>query len=115
MGIIPKKAIEQFLDRPRDDLRDWKNLSDEELDGLMETLPVMPPIWYTLRKEQKVCFLIGAMRRRAAFWVDTGMGKTLLTIALARYFRRLDVVDTVLVLVPYKIVKDSWEREIQKW
>jgi SNF2 family DNA or RNA helicase len=43
------------------------------------------------------------------------MGKTLLTIALTRYFRRLDVVDSVLVLVPYKINKDEWEREIQKW
>jgi hypothetical protein len=115
MGIIPKRAIEKFLDRERDDLRDWKKLDDAELDALMCTLPVMPPIWYTLRLEQKVCFLIGAMRRRAAFWVDTGMGKTLLTIALTRYFRRLDVVDTVLVLVPYKIVKDSWEKEIQKW
>lgn len=115
MGIIQKKAIRAFLDRERDDLRDWKKLSDEELDALMCTLPTMPPIWYTLRREQKACFLIGAMRRRAAFWLDTGMGKTLLTIALTRYFRRLDVVDSVLVLVPYKINKDEWEREIKKW
>lgn len=123
--MIRKKAIQQFLDRARRDLRWWKDLSDAELDDRMWRLPVAPPIWYKLRREQKVCFLIGAKYGRFAFWLDTGLGKTLLTIALVKYFRR-DVTllnrakeghgefKAVLVLVPNKINKDEWEREIRK-
>lgn len=115
MGIILKKSVERFLSRERGDLRAWKQFTDDELDELMSQLPVAPPIWYTLRKEQKIALLIGADHRRAAFWYDTGMGKSLITIALTRYFRRADIVDSVLVLVPHKINKNEWEREVQKW
>lgn len=112
--MIRKRAVEDFLARPRRDMRSWKKFDDAWLDELMWRLPVAPPIWYKLRREQKVCFLIGAHYERFAFWLDTGLGKTLLTIALTSYFRRAGDFETALILVPNKINKDEWEREIQK-
>lgn len=110
---IPKAAIRAFLNRPRKDWRYMKSLSDAELDRLCDKLPVQPPIWWKLHRHQKVCFLLGAWLKGFAFHLDTGMGKSLLSIALARYFRKLHESYHNLILVPYKINKDEWEEQIQ--
>lgn len=45
---------------------------------------------------------------------NTGTGKTLLSIALHRYFWALEQVNTTLVLVPNEINKWEWADQIQK-
>ncbi len=112
--IIPKTAIKAFLKRPLRDCNTYKSLSETQLDKRMERLPVKPPIWFRLRHHQQVSFLLGAELKRAYLALDTGTGKTLLSIALTRYFRKLGVVKCVLVLVPTKGVKYEWAREITK-
>lgn len=89
MGIIAHSAKQAFLNRPRIDFREYKNLTEEQLEERMLKLPVRPPIFYKLTYLQKVCFIIGAETRRFMYLNDTGTGKSLLSIALARYFRRL--------------------------
>jgi hypothetical protein len=45
MGIIIKKARDAFLNRERRDYREYKKLTDEQLEERMLKLPVKPPIY----------------------------------------------------------------------
>jgi SNF2 family DNA or RNA helicase len=112
--MIPKSAIKKYLARPRLDYSTWKKLPGEEIRKRMRALPVRPPIWNKLKKHQRVMLLIGAQQPRFLFLADTGAGKTLLSIALARYFRRAGTVKSVLVLVPRRVNKYAWMKEIKK-
>lgn len=114
MGVITKKAREAFLNRPRSDYRSYKKLTIDQLEAKMKSLPAKPPIWYKLDLVQRICFIIGATTFRFVWLLDTGMGKSLLSIALIRYFRRLGLIKHALILVPNKINKTEWEAELQK-
>ena len=112
--MISKHAVREFLQRNRADYRQWKKLSLRELRSRKDRLPVRPPIWKKLRRHQKVCFLIGAETGRFGYFLDTGTGKTLIAIALVRYFRRLGKIRRVLVLVPNKLNTGEWVDEVRK-
>lgn len=114
MGVIPKSAIRKFMERKRASFERWKKLKLNDLNAKMRALPHRPPIWKKLRKEQRVCLLIGAAVKRFAFFLDTGIGKSLLSIALARYLKRAGVAKRFLVLVPNNVNLYEWEDEIQK-
>lgn len=114
-ALSPRKRIVQaFIDRPRRDYSTYTQKSLRWLQDRMEALPVRPPIWKRLRKEQRVGFIAGVEAKKFCFWYDMGMGKTILAIALARYFRRAGVVRRVLVLIPNKVNKYEWANEIKK-
>lgn len=112
--MIPRAAVKAFLARPRDDLRKYKKLRDSELVRRMRELPIQPPVWWKLLRDQRVLFLACVMYRRFAVWADTGIGKTLLSMALARYFRAAGVARRFLVLVPNKINLGEWAAEREK-
>lgn len=109
--MIPSSAVKEFLRAPRDDLRWLTSLSDEELEEVVAALPVRPPIWDKLQRDQRVYFVAGAVYRRLGAWADTGIGKTLLSIALARYFSAAGRAHRHLVLVPSNINLAEWEAE----
>jgi SNF2 family DNA or RNA helicase len=111
---VTKAAVRAFLAKPRRDLRKLKDLTEDRLQDRADALPFKPPLFKRLRFEQKVCFLIGAKYRYAGFLLDTGMGKTLLSLALIRYFSAAGKVKCVLVLVPNRTNKTEWVREINK-
>lgn len=112
--MIPSFVVRRFLARELRDFRRWKKFSEHKLDRLKESLPAKPPIWNKLRIEQKVCFIIGAREKRFLFFLDTGVGKTLLSIALARYFKRAGVGKRFLVLVPNTVNCDEWELQVDE-
>ena len=112
--MIPKRGIREFLARPLKDFSKYKDFTDKELQRRCDLLPVRPPIWKKLLRHQKVCFIAGAETGRFAYWCDTGTGKTCLSIALILYFAKLKRNKRVIVLVPNKINKAEWAREIQK-
>lgn len=112
--MIPLKSRNEFLARQRRDYREYKKLTDAQLEQKMLALPVKPPIYYKLTHLQKVCFIIGAETLRFCFFNDTGTGKSLLAIALIRYFRRLGILKHALILVPNLPNKFEWQDEIQK-
>lgn len=114
MGVIPKAVIKKFLERERLDFRRWKKYKYNKLNALMENLPVRPPIWKKLRKHQRVCLLLGARYGSWAFFLDTGCGKSLLSIAMARYFKKAKIGKRYLVLVPNRINMYEWKDEIEK-
>lgn len=116
--MIAGKAIRQFLARERADYRRYKKMSLRELREERDQLrPRITPVpyWKKLRKEQRVCLLLGIKQRGFAFFLDTGMGKTLLSIALGAWFRVAEGDKHWLVLVPNKINKAEWSRELTKW
>lgn len=112
--MIPQAAIDKFIERPRNDYRTYKDLSPKQLDKLEAKLPQPIPFWEKLRLHQKVCSIIGAKNPRCAMWLDTGCGKTLLSIVLIRYLRRTGALKHALVLVPRRVNKSEWAREIKK-
>jgi hypothetical protein len=111
IGLISRSAIRKFERRQRDSWGRYLEYSENKLNSLMERLPVQPPIWWKLTKRQKALFLIGAKLKRFAFFADTGEGKTLLSIALMRYFKKLDESRCNLVLVPNLSNKWEWATE----
>jgi len=112
--MILKSVVKKFIERERRDFRVYKDFSDAKLLRRRDRLPVRPPIWNKLQRHQKVCLLIGAETKRFLFFNDTGTGKTLLCIALARYFQKAGIAARMLVLVPNRSNRDEWELEIQK-
>jgi superfamily II DNA or RNA helicase len=114
MAVISLSARKAYLARARQDYREYKKLTKEQLEERMLKLPVKPPIWYKLTHLQKVCFIIGAETQRFCYFNDLGTGKSLLAIALIRYFRRLQILKHVLVLVPNRINKNEWRYELKK-
>ena len=114
MGIIALKSRKAFLARQRRDFREYKKLTDEQLEARMLKLPVQPPIFYKLTHLQKVCFIIGVETQRFCFFNDLGTGKSLLAIALVRYFRRLGILQRALILIPNRINKNEWYYELMK-
>ncbi len=115
MGVIPKVAVRKFLARERGDFRKWKKYRLNKLNAIMRAkLPVRPPIWKKLRQHQRVCLLLGALHGSWAFFLDTGCGKTLLSIALARYYKKAKIAKSFLVLVPNRINMFEWADEIEK-
>lgn len=114
--MITKKAVRTFLAAPRNDVRGYKKLTEPQLEQLRKrlTLPAWSPLWPKLRLHQKICFYLGIKYHRFAFHLDTGCGKTLLSIALARMLRKLRVAHHFIVLVPNNINLYEWEQEILK-
>ena len=112
--MIPRAAIRAFLNKARDDFRAYKKLSNAKLNKRVQSLPVKPPVWKKLQYDQRVLFLAVVATRQFAVWADTGIGKTLLSMALARYFRRAGVAHRFLVLVPNKVNLGEWAAEREK-
>lgn len=112
--MILKSAVRAFLSKPRDDLRKYKELTDGQLRRMRRGFPVKPPIWKKLNRDQRILFVVAVKFRKIACWADTGIGKTLLSMSLARYFRRAGVARRFLVLVPNKINLAEWEAERDK-
>lgn len=84
------------------------------MESAVAALPERPPIWNKLRRHQRTGFLAGVELRKIALHYEMGMGKTLLSIALARYFRRAGVARQFLVLVPMRVNKDEWVEQVVK-
>lgn len=112
--MIPRSSIREFLERPRADYSRWIRMSQQEIRRKLRALPGRPPIWKKLRLEQKICLLAGVKTGRFAFFLDTGIGKTLLSVALIRYFKRYGLGRRYLVLVPNRANVTEWELEILK-
>ncbi len=112
--MILKQAIRDFLERARDDWSWYKDLDDTRLNARRDKLPVDPPIWNKLYQHQKQGLLLGIRLKKLAYWLSTGTGKTLLSLALLRYFQEKATLTRALVLVPNLTNKEEWAREIEK-
>lgn len=112
--MIPKQAIKAYLNKPRNDWSWYKDLDNALLEQRRARLPVDPPIWRTLKRHQKQGLLLGIRLKKLAYWFSTGTGKTLMSLALLRYFEAKGALNRALVLVPNLSNKEEWAREIDK-
>lgn len=112
--MIPKASVRKFIERKRHDFRPYKKLTHAQCDAVVAQFPIKPPIWGRLRLHQKICFIIGVQEKRFGFWLDLGMGKTYLSVALLRYFRKLGVSKRNLFLVPRKVNKFEIAADIRE-
>lgn len=109
--LISPRAVKAFHERPHRDYSRWKDISQRELTTRRDKLEIRPPVWSALRRDQQVCLTIGARLKRFAYFNETGTGKTFLSIALMRYFRKTGETKRNFILVPNKINKYEWLEE----
>jgi len=112
--LIGTRHVKAFLEKPRHDFRQAKAWTAVDIQNYLHALPAQPPIWNKLHQDQKICLLLGAQMQHFAFFNDTGTGKTLLSIALARYFEEAKIGKRFFVLVQRRVNKWEWAREIRK-
>jgi SNF2 family DNA or RNA helicase len=102
LTIAAKKFITQF----RRDLRTYKKKTPEQLLAL---LPRKPFLWDKLKLHQKVAVVLGIKYEGLGIWMEPGLGKSLTSIVLVKYFKT-----KAIVLVPYETLLSEWKREIIK-
>ena len=70
---------------------------------------------YVPKPHQQIALEFLRKHKRAALFLDMGLGKTVVT--LTRIQELLDdyAVEKVLVIAPKRVAEDTWTREVQKW
>ncbi|MCI0550997.1 MAG: DEAD/DEAH box helicase [Anaerolineae bacterium] len=116
--MITSRLVKKFLAQPRRDLRPLKKWTNKQLDEWFELNGFTgreTRLWKGMRLHQKVLFMVTcSMSGRLGVFADTGTGKTYLTCSLVTHFFNDHKLDHALVLVPNKVNKSEWEREITK-
>lgn len=51
----------------------------------------------------------------AGLFLDPGLGKTLITLALLEFLRDMGEIDSALVIAPLRVCRLVWGQEIKKW
>jgi SNF2 family DNA or RNA helicase len=68
-----------------------------------------------LKEYQFECVMFGTSRAAAGFFLAPGLGKTLVTLVIFRFLKKLGLVDELLVMAKRRIVYNVWRQEIKKW
>lgn len=110
--MIFRGAVDEFLKRPRDDLRRYKKLSKKELMRRVRALDPAPTFILRPRKSQLVGFLL-CVQRNMLLNYDMGLGKTKMVLDAVRWLKRAGRISRALVLVPNVINLESWRSEIK--
>ncbi len=112
--MLPKITIDRFLHRRLDDHRAIKKYSADQVQAMADNLDVDPGIWDKLYDRQKRCFLLGLRQRRFAMFLDTGEGKSMIAMAVARQLAQWQQLHRALILVPNNVNRYEWQREVKK-
>lgn len=112
--MLPKHIINTFLQK---ELNNWdwikelpKSELEKEIKELFPTLPIKNPLF----QHQLVCFLIGHYNNSFLYFVDMGLGKTAIILAILAYKKQERKFKKALILVPYEVSMEGWEREVNK-
>lgn len=111
--MISKDAVNIFLKRKLNSF-DWmKELSERELDRVIDTLEPKPFFHTKCYKHQKTCFLIGIYNLSFLYLLDMGLGKTKIMLDLVSYLKMKEKVRKTLIVVPNLVNIESWCEEIR--
>ena len=113
--MISKTAIEEYLKRNLDDHLWIKNTTKAEIDAAIALLEVRVPAKQELFLHQKTSFYLGACLNEFLFFLDMGLGKTRISLALIEYWRKQDKIERALVVVPNVINIEGWREEIEAY
>lgn len=109
--ILPR-AIKEFLEAPRNDFSWVKAISESELDEAIASLDPKPRFSIPLMKHQKACFLVGIAEPKFLFFLEMGLGKTILTLELLTYFYQQRKFNKGIVLAFNEVGAYVWADEI---
>jgi SNF2 family DNA or RNA helicase len=113
--MINPLAVKNFLARELDDSTDVKTAGDTYVNEKFSELGLIPrPGDEKIMTHQKAGFILGAHYRQFLLFFDMGLGKTLTSILLMRYFRQIDC-RKILVLVPNSCNIYDWNEELRRW
>lgn len=110
---VSSSSILRYLARPYQDYRWLKALDDKEIDSILQ--PLNPNFNISLRRHQKIGFLLGIAHFGWYFQYDMGTGKSLVSLEIINYLYRLKQITKVVILVPTNELILNWADEIQKW
>jgi hypothetical protein len=112
--MINKRAINEFLNQPRDNFLWVKKLTEKQLDTEIANLNYTPII--PLMKHQKAAFLAGVVYPSLCLWLSMGTGKTGICLELLNFFYQKGFLQgKTMIFAPTDEVVQSWESEIAKW
>src|SRR5712675_1159947 len=107
MALLQQAAIRNFLSKPADNFNWLKTLTDQELDEELNALDPPPNFSTPLLKHQKVSFLLGVAHKSFFLQLDMGLGKSLISLELIKYFSSIKN-QLVIILAPTDEVVLGW-------
>lgn len=113
--MVPEAAIREFLESPRDSHLWIKSLSKPELWDAVAELRPRPKLFEGLHIHQLACFLLGVAYPKFAFWLDLGVGKTLITLELLNYWIKCGRVRRALIFITSDKAFPTWEKHIRNF
>lgn len=73
------------------------------------------PVAYTPHDYQKKAIKFGLERGAAGFFLDPGLGKTSIILAIIKILLKKKIISKVLIIAPLRVVHGVWPEEIKKW
>jgi len=64
---------------------------------------------------QKKAIKFGLQNSCAAFFLDPGLGKTSILLAIIKMLKKEGLIDKALIIAPLRVVYSVWPKEIEKW
>lgn len=113
--VIPKSAVKDYGDRPLDDHLWVKDLSAKELAGAVHDLIPRPHLNPINRKHQVACFLLGVAHPQFALWLDMGVGKTLITLELLKYWWEVGKLRRAIIFITSDKAYPTWSKQIERF
>src|ERR1035437_4528887 len=110
--MIPSSVVNDYLTRQLDSHLWVKHLTAEQLDAALAQLQPPPKLNPRLRIHQKACFLIGVAQAKFCFFLDMGVGKSLLTLELLRYWFQVGQIKRALIFVTSDKAFPTWEKQL---
>jgi SNF2 family DNA or RNA helicase len=111
--MISKEAIKQFLERDLNNHLWIKKCTKEELDEAISSLEKKIQLKHELFIHQKASAYIGACESNFLYFLDMGGGKTIISLWLIEFYKRLKKIGRALVIVPNVINIQGWEEEVR--
>lgn len=113
--MIPKIVIREYFNRQLDNHLWIKDLTKDELQEAINGLHPKPKLYDDLKKHQLACFLLGVSYPRFAFWLDMGVGKTLISLELLNYWYQYGKVKRAIVFITSDTAFPTWEKQIKAY
>ena len=113
--MIPSSAVDNYLSRVLDKHLWVKGLTAQQLDAELAKLNPQPKLNPRLRVHQRACFLLGVAHPQFCYWLDMGVGKTILALELLQYWIQCGLIKRALIFVTSDKAFNTWEKQFKEF